>query len=124
MNVASLKLCKELFELSGWEEDNFSPEWYTDENLVRIAPKYNLGYLLRMLPDPNLFHNSVDNSWTATNFKADGTGDDGAADANTPEDAVTLLAIELIKQSVLRPNTKSKRELGQAAKPALRRTGE
>lgn len=72
MNVASLELCKELYELSGWEveKDDIHPWWiaYEDAPLVPtpiifdnccdrahkedeiICPAYDLGYLLRNLP--------------------------------------------------------------------------
>jgi hypothetical protein len=69
MNVTSLELCKELYELSGWEPDNWfdtdtadgSPEEYllTYEDVTvgyggelrpNTAPAYDLGYLLRKLP--------------------------------------------------------------------------
>lgn len=59
MNVASLELCKELYELSGWET-NETEYWTTSiENYVslptnrigsKICPAYDLGYLLRKLP--------------------------------------------------------------------------
>ena len=57
MNVASLELCKELFELSGWGETEHmhwrpTPMGDLDPNKgIAICPAYSLGYLLRKLPD-------------------------------------------------------------------------
>lgn len=70
MNVASLELCKELYELSRWEPDDRF--WFDIDGkhsvhcghefivgkeitefkgfLARICPAYDLGYLLRKLP--------------------------------------------------------------------------
>lgn len=67
MNVASLKLCKELYELSGWNYDSESGgRWYgwskkaqlyvldhapaEDYKKPAFIPAYNLGYLFRRLP--------------------------------------------------------------------------
>lgn len=69
MNVASLDLCKELYELSGWKDCDLLWRWYlnwlddteTEPELVmkrghmNVAapfkvPAYDLGYLLRKLP--------------------------------------------------------------------------
>lgn len=71
MNVASLELCKELYELSGWRErvglQYFPDKFYAthlrldleeevtptmDESYEAdfICPAYDLGYLLRKLP--------------------------------------------------------------------------
>ena len=47
MNIASLELCKELYELSGWD-DNFLPhEVYSTPIKTIHLPVYSLGYLLR-----------------------------------------------------------------------------
>lgn len=49
-NVASLELSKQLFEVSGWETE----DWYTTEPsvslVVKTVPKYDRGFLLRKLP--------------------------------------------------------------------------
>lgn len=66
MNVASLELCKELHELSGWGEEVTQYHWYANEigggfTLIHTTeapfyssdvyhPAYDLGYLLRKLP--------------------------------------------------------------------------
>lgn len=63
MNVASLELCKELYEISGWRNDvktgwfsglkddprPFVSEWWGDEDGF-VCPAYSAGYLLRKLP--------------------------------------------------------------------------
>ena len=70
MNVASLELCKELYELSGWNEEpdyiwattygqpyKLVPRTVIGKDLIQalkqksfIIPAYDLGYLLRKLP--------------------------------------------------------------------------
>ena len=57
MHVADLRICRELYELSGWE---YSRAWfdqrkpwvsdYIDHNPPFICPAYDLGYLIRKLP--------------------------------------------------------------------------
>lgn len=103
MNVASLEPSEELFELSEWVD----PE----ENRRHIpgAPFYSLGYLLRKL---QIYYPQIiwthDKYWDAgvdlgeshperdyPIFRAKGFY------ANTPENAVCKLAIELFKQGIL-----------------------
>lgn len=68
MNTASLDLCKELYELSGWDVTvdktwiNYrnvgnnqyfqmvTNEFYSEKDETHICPAYDLGYLLRKLP--------------------------------------------------------------------------
>lgn len=58
MNVADLELCKELYELSGWEDttNTFGStterlDWIQSDNGKGwYLPAYDLGYLLRKLP--------------------------------------------------------------------------
>jgi hypothetical protein len=109
--VASLELCRELYELSGWQGtgDYFGVEQKKDivtENLIMrgnriiVAPAYDLGYLLRKLCRHNHFVvNLMDlqNRWVAD------AGGFGTGQADTPEDAACKLAIELFKQGVLSP---------------------
>jgi hypothetical protein len=48
MSVASLELCRELYELSGWADVNTPvTDWPSGDRY----PEYDLGYLLRKLPD-------------------------------------------------------------------------
>lgn len=112
MSVATLELCRELYELSGWQSGN----WHIigpDES----TPSYDLGYLLRKLPrihkrDWHLFLQP----WTRY-----GTWycnlrhwqdpyllvEERASVGDTPEDAAAKLAIELFKQGVLTQEAKS-----------------
>lgn len=120
MNVASLELCKELYELSGWE--NTDGLWYTDTwgntkvgSLARIRrnPRptysaYDLGYLLRKLQDLEGLAvyrcHHQDNSW---NWSAQCDDEESVINASyfhyadTPEDAICKLAIELFKEGAL-----------------------
>lgn len=97
-NVASLELCKELYKLSGWSEPNF--RWCSDDGgpneilyefgewsakVKDICPAYSLGYLLRKL-QPHAFSDQLIKICRADN----------------PEDAACSLAIELIKQGVIK----------------------
>lgn len=62
MNVASLELCKELYELSGWSNTEFYYKEFAGHpevihhlshlmaGLVSVHPAYDLGFLLRKLP--------------------------------------------------------------------------
>jgi hypothetical protein len=129
MNTASLELCNELFELSGWEtekyywQDNRSDEYIPelrklelidykplwlhskDNEDNHVVPAYDLGYLLRELPHPTLEQN-VYGIWIAKwHKKTPGklTGPmNGHGSADTPEDAACKLAIELFKSGVLK----------------------
>lgn len=112
MHVASLELCKTLHELSGWTDAHSVWYWYEDYDCIDDSeykatchqtmqdkktecPAYDLGYLLRKLPD------------AVTLTKYDGKlylavcGPDTLQEANTPEDAAAKLCIELIKQGIL-----------------------
>jgi hypothetical protein len=131
MNVASLELCKELYELSGWGNnpatgDSSEKVWHQTANLppndwicwerTHLAdgniPAYDLGYLLRKLPAYIPTHDEHADDYLlriCPNY----TGDMWSADyfglerllyfqqADTPEDAACKLAIELWKQGIL-----------------------
>lgn len=112
MNVASLELCKELHKLSGWEtgywfsldERSTEPFQGTRDNPFSVCPAYSLGYLLRKLPTTQVYHGRG----RAGDYKAEWHfygGDNKTVKcwADTPEDALTLLAIELIKQGIIKP---------------------
>ncbi len=105
MNVASLELCKELYELSEWNDPD-APSEYSDDHKFQYS-RYTLGYLLRKLPkgcSVYYIHNK-DDFYTSeykhdkAGFLTQGTG------ADTPEDAACKLAIELFKQKVLVKDT-------------------
>lgn len=117
MNVASLYLCKELYELSGWDEPMSTHYDTTDGSLAvgidRTAmpggvdiPAYALGYLLRKLPRHIYggqyfsLENVLQDGWGA-GYQEYGEYDSYYNDADTPEDAVAKVVIELFKQGVL-----------------------
>lgn len=138
MNTASLELCKELFELSGWDSTDW--RWYKTPKLIRkgSSPEhdysywvikqagyrgktadwvnaYDLGYLLRELPadgttsitifkKTSIFKDGVHTNYEAI-YKYEVLGDLTSTweRADTPEDAACKLAIELIKQGVIKP---------------------
>jgi hypothetical protein len=118
MNVASLELCKELYELSGWNTDlafwsNETPDgWEVVFELHagdEFFPAYDLGYLLRKLPHeievdgvPGYYLRIEapcrgGNQWmfNYSHMKPIETWNE------SPEDAACKLAIELFKQGVL-----------------------
>lgn len=132
MNVASIDLCRELYELSGWDDTDrlcclTCNEIVADEQKIddgrthESIPAYDLGYLLRKLPkfgkytrgdglvakDKTRLTITVADSgtWVATmdsDYEEDGWIDPSYAD--TPEDAAAKLAIELFKQGILTEN--------------------
>lgn len=106
MNVASLDLCRELYELSGWDgtqemhwEESGSIETF-DYDRVAICPAYDLGYLMRKLPAAELRTPFVEDD--GDYFALQGRyGTSAACHADTPEDAVAMLAIDLLKNKIL-----------------------
>jgi hypothetical protein len=130
MNIASLELCKELYELSGWGCDGF---YYWNGKLeddhkvfgrqpASSFPAYDLGNLLRKLPRYQVFegedcrlaisstgfnyNRSV--AWYAS-YENDEDEPIELETADTPEDAAVKLAIVLFMQGIL------KRETGDGA---------
>lgn len=105
MNVASLKNCKELYELSGWDENPVDPFGNTIilVDINKIYPRYTLSFLINKLkPDIELFYMKGRSLWrcrVAPKFDVLAT---------SPENAAAKLAIELFKQGVL-----TKTELGE-----------
>lgn len=132
MEVTSKEISEELYRLSGWEDtywwaanlDGFHKEPTTTPVFPeRSIPAYSLGFLIRKLPvsrrkefgssklrfrhyylDVTAAHST--GGWVAgyrimaakayeRNWFAD-------ANADTPEDAVALLAIKLIKEGVIK----------------------
>jgi len=110
MNTANLGLCRELYELSGWDgTEHHLSDGYDDyeiqaaeEGGFKDCPLYELGYLLQKLPlevrdfPIQLRPNHLRNLWlcgykvSQLDFQAD-----------IPEDALCKLAIELFKQGIL-----------------------
>lgn len=127
MNVASLELSKELYELSGWGLD--TGRFYNPDGSVMnlslkelvgelpnwaICPTFDLGYLLRKLPAEvasQEYDGEEARLWLrkdqdlyfgfyAVMTKKNCRSDFGVS-ADSPEDAAAKLAIELFKQGVL-----------------------
>jgi hypothetical protein len=106
MNVASLSLCRELYELSGWDDPDASND---ATGSVTEAPvwvsRYTLGFILRKLPGCSITHlkngsfrakyNRYNPDMPTKNIRP------FRQEADTPEDAAAKLAIELFKQGVL-----------------------
>lgn len=120
MNVASLELSKELYELSGWDDTSFKWEevgeygWDVAKASYLAAedfPAYDLGFLLRKLP-PFIGNHVLTIEKDPIHYYAGyieiGRNGKGALlspyrqEADTPEDAVAKLAIELFKSGVLK----------------------
>lgn len=116
MNVASLELCKELYELSGWDGTHI---FYDAENdpveskralimhPTKNCPAYELGYLLRKLPTDieeaqfvNVGTADEKEPWVAE-YSPSLTVKTIYAFADTPEDAACKLAIKLFKNGIL-----------------------
>lgn len=125
MNVASLENCKELYELSGWDETDKTwnsfhgdpPEVvFTNRSIGTILhPAYNLGYLLRKLPrsianggisfldlEASLFLQPGGGITWQAGYRVGVAQAQVLATANTPEDAAAKLCIELIKEGVIK----------------------
>lgn len=118
IEVARLELCRELYELSGWngtdklwvETANSDSLWPNDGQFdlddAGVAPAYSLGYLLRKLPQGTEIKKRIN-----TKFEPDAVEDFSAmlpVDSGylaldyTPEDAAALLAIELHGQGIIK----------------------
>lgn len=120
MNVASLDLCKELYELSGWKEADYVYYANAGEHSGTVGhksqffdkpenlPAYDLGYLLRKLPPDT--RDEFDNHHYFVLEKVRG-GQDGDYVArydteyfqqdDTPEDACAKLTLALFKEGIL-----------------------
>lgn len=98
-NVADLKLCKELHELSGWDDCS---ESYRSSTKWK-QPAYDAGYLLRKLPDSIL--SKVDGKYNLRVVPVASTKEPRKPEhyeADIPENALCKLSIELFKQGVLK----------------------
>ena len=103
MNVASLEVSKELYELSGWKDDSCLEVsgWINAKTPVY---GYSLGYLLRKVMAADIGEIGV---WTRSNSIAalanieDLEEHTLVDDQRTLEDTVAKLAIELFKQGNL-----------------------
>ncbi len=125
MNVANLELCKELHELSVWDDTvwfHFKGHLYTSHELRgqtvgpgwEPVPAYDLGYLLRKLPRYLEFQGKHEgdfllklmplydgSTWRIEYAEASDDWMPFCVDADTPENAVAKLAIELFKQKII-----------------------
>lgn len=124
-DVADLELCKELYELTGWDGTfwNYSRSSGSDfpfklghkgsvetREVKERYPAYSLGYLIRKLPDTTNIGVSGDLYTAYSNPVGLPTGDkwhDFVEVAKTPEDAACMLAIELFKAGVLKQGGKT-----------------
>lgn len=129
MNVASLKLCKELYEASGWNQACFhwvqidDGRWtvLNESDYARLTDisefngevhasefAYDLGFIYRELPDEVTLTNHAVNegAWVATYYDH-GLKTKGCVEGPTPEDALCGLAIELFKSGVMVRDTAS-----------------
>lgn len=127
MNVASLELCRELYELSGWNRTEYlwvappmddtdygvksryelrqlNDAIYFEGKIYNSTFAYDLGYLLRKLPrtikgnGKLKFHcNQTKQGLWAIGYAFSGIG----ATEYTLEDAAAKLCIELLKQGIL-----------------------
>lgn len=131
MNVASLELCKELYELSGWNNASYIHECLPNKSYVTTLsthnmehykdnwyyPAYDLGFLIRKLPPEIKRHELVMHRYSNSYdfcYEHD-TRDYGVeqlayATADAPEDALCNLAIKLFEEGILndeppRPST-------------------
>jgi hypothetical protein len=94
MNVANLELCRELYDLSGWETPYLKTLRQNPNDGIKIIktyPAYDLGFLLRKT---NFGVRPHDEGWKAFYYSKEMTGD-------SPEDVAVKLAIELFKQGIL-----------------------
>ena len=106
MNTASLELCKELFELSGWVGVE---EWFDHDVVAERAPAYTLDFLLRKLPETTTLRRNKRKAIKTSNWHGEWAvgvfGDKykgiSGTHGDTPEDAACKLAIELFKLGVL-----------------------
>lgn len=117
MNVARLKLCKQLYELSGWKETDFfwqlaeNEYLYEEANLGYVLvnpvleeplqsnayPAYDLGYLLRKFAG----RGGIELRYGDRECAASSPLCCWGITADTPENVVCALAIELLKHGYL-----------------------
>lgn len=109
MDKASIEVSRELFDLSGW-----CPSRNCSSDHKNTPPDYELGFLVRQLPKSINRANRKDSTskiglcvtkqnsmweakyWKSRHYKF----------AKIPEDAVALLAIELIKLGLIKDGTR------------------
>lgn len=122
MTVASKDLCQELYKLAPDWFDTFAKYYLLDGALSLrpsikidddwpghvlevVAPAYDLGYLLRKLPDHiggSLYAYQLQGLENRKGTYTYTYGEGYKATADTPEDAACSLAIALFKQGILK----------------------
>ncbi len=103
MNTTRLDLCKELFELSGLVLTEM--QWYKGKPVYNAPygwdyPAYDLGCLLRKLPRDFVLRPITGAQWEI-HYAPGMSGKEKICQADTPEDAACMLAIELFKQGII-----------------------
>lgn len=107
VNVASKELCAKLKKLSGWSDTTFCwngqiiPAFWPEEmraHDVDSFPAYDLGYLLRRLPQGSSISRGTDKRYYAECPVPIG---EMTLFGSTPEDAACKLVIELLKSKVI-----------------------
>lgn len=123
MNVSSVELSKKLYKVSAWNprewgyDTSYADNWLRhianfphdtrEWKGVNIIPAYDAGYLLRKLKPlteerGRLFVTTRDiRDWTAGFSSTYDQYHEDKGTADTPEDALAKLAIELFKQGIL-----------------------
>lgn len=123
MNVASLELCKELYEMSGWEDTFMMVNAHSGRVRVKESPyyggevpAYDLGYLLRKLPlnipDPvdstevlalglGTHHRDA-RKWCISYVNLYDRDEYYDSIELSPEDAAAKLAIQLFEEGILK----------------------
>lgn len=119
MNVTSLELSKQLYEVSGLESgepyryDNGLKKHVRDIEVFNssVCPVYTLGFLIRQLPIGVSIDKATD-GYGARRPPVYGVPEDAPFEgqirfpADTPEDATAALLIELYRAGILTPNPK------------------
>lgn len=118
-NTASEELSRELYALTDWDNTNLFSDgsvWFTQDNLEagdvdindpddNLTPMYELGYLLRKLPEAATVSKASKTygAWIAGVTDIEHALENPTfQEADTPEDALCKLAIELFKQGILK----------------------
>jgi len=104
MNVASLDLCRELYELSGWYKGQSQYSQYSQDSqengTIKNIPRYDLEFLLRKLAIYGVEIRYGDLLCEVSSPALPGIVI-RSSKPNGPEDDVCRLAIELIKKGIL-----------------------
>lgn len=119
MNVASLELCKQLYEVSGYDgtdliyidHETLGLEVFGREitnqlghGSAYICEAYDLGFLLRELP-PYVAIYKQNEKWWSWDIRENHPLAWNSVDAKTPEDCACKLVIRLINQGILKPES-------------------